>query len=156
MLKKTKRPVGVQSRGGSGSADDAENYMKKFQEILKDVPVFFKEWYDDQTNEEKLIELAKQFSTPETLAQMSAHQITYCYVLLNPQKTSQSSNIIGKLPAGPKGDSFSRREKLRDQIVRWAERVFAMVVQPLPTIVHCTYLYVALPTAIPSIDHVLV
>eukprot|EP01050_Picozoa_sp_SAG11_P057275 SAG11_NODE_35973_length_264_cov_0.618182_2_plen_71_part_01 len=71
MLKKTKGPVGMQSGGGAGSADIAEDYIKKFQEIAKDVPVVFKEWFDDQTNHEKLLELAKQFNTPETLAQMS-------------------------------------------------------------------------------------
>eukprot|EP01050_Picozoa_sp_SAG11_P004741 SAG11_NODE_310_length_10927_cov_19.887514_7_plen_500_part_00 len=108
------------------SADDYNYYHKKLEEYREDVPVFFHCWIKDKENHEKLLDMANQLNNDDTLRELSLAQIEHMYMLMNPVKTTQSFKLIGKLASGPRKDTDKRRTKMKEHILDWCERAYAV------------------------------
>ena len=73
----------------AGSAEDYNVFEKRFAEIKDNVPLFFRCWYDDKKNDEKLIDMANELNNEETLLELKMEHLDNMYIIMNPHKVKQ-------------------------------------------------------------------
>eukprot|EP01050_Picozoa_sp_SAG11_P040416 SAG11_NODE_17557_length_514_cov_247.679518_1_plen_54_part_00 len=53
------------------------------------MPLFFRCWYDDKKNDEKLIDMANELNNEETLLELKMEHLDNMYIIMNPHKVKQ-------------------------------------------------------------------
>eukprot|EP01050_Picozoa_sp_SAG11_P019520 SAG11_NODE_3121_length_2670_cov_190.799378_3_plen_54_part_00 len=53
------------------------------------MPLFFRCWYDDKKNDEKLIDMANELNNDETLLELNMEYLDNMYIIMNPHKVKQ-------------------------------------------------------------------